>query len=187
MSELPQDTKHHSSFGAAGLEIKQSLIPGAGKGLFATRNFRVGEIIGTYYGTEISTRDEVPEEKEDYLFTTTDGRLLIPDEECVVAYANDAIDLIATVEEVLSWVGNRKKYGMHTLLKAIKVVLSQPPPTHKHPMTQKPMVYSLDWEEKRGVVMVKTIVPVAKGDEMFINYGECYWRHPVYWCIVERT
>jgi len=168
------------------LEIKASFIPGAGKGLFATRNFRVGEIIGKYYGTEIPSREEVPAEKEDYLFTTSDGKLLIPDDDCMVAYANDAIDLTATVEEVLSWVGDRKKYKMHSLLKAIKVVLSQPPPTHKHPVTKKTLEYSLDWEEKEGVVMVKTILPIYKGEEMFINYGEYYWRHPVYYSLVEK-
>lgn len=37
-----------------GLEIRPSVVPGAGQGLFATRNFKAGDWIAVYFGEELS-------------------------------------------------------------------------------------------------------------------------------------
>ena len=97
------------------MEIRPSTISGAGRGLFATKSYNKGEILGTYHGFVVGKTETVSPEKEDYLFTREDGQVLCPDDGCLLSYANDAIDLHATVESVLEWVGTQKKIQPETV------------------------------------------------------------------------
>ncbi len=38
----------------SGLEVRESLIPGAGNGLFAVRAFEAGDVLCEYTGTKLS-------------------------------------------------------------------------------------------------------------------------------------
>lgn len=50
-----------------GVEVKPSLINGAGKGLFATKHFSKGDILCTYYGTKKSLFQMLRSDNTDYM------------------------------------------------------------------------------------------------------------------------
>uniref|UniRef100_A0A7S0LDV9 SET domain-containing protein n=1 Tax=Coccolithus braarudii TaxID=221442 RepID=A0A7S0LDV9_9EUKA len=52
---------------AHGIEVRQSLIPNSGDGLFATRGFAAGETIGEYYGQVLTLLQAHRLEHRDYL------------------------------------------------------------------------------------------------------------------------
>ena len=54
--KLRKQRKRHSKYPC---EIKQSNIPGAGMGVFATRDIEIGEIVGFYDGFYISDEDKI--------------------------------------------------------------------------------------------------------------------------------
>jgi hypothetical protein len=50
-----------------GLEVRRSRVAGAGDGLFATRAYAAGELIGEYYGRVLSLHQATQLENRDYL------------------------------------------------------------------------------------------------------------------------
>lgn len=61
------------------LDVRASLIPGAGHGLFARRKIREGKRIGRYRGTVYYNRsasDSVPESHKPYLMDTVEGGVI---------------------------------------------------------------------------------------------------------------
>lgn len=54
-------------FPEQGLEVRPSLIPGGGDGLFAARAFAAGAVLGEYRGRVLSLHQAVLLENRDYL------------------------------------------------------------------------------------------------------------------------
>jgi hypothetical protein len=52
------------------LQVKESSLPGAGKGIFALREFRKGQVIGWYYGKKVPGSNH---EKKPYQFANIDA------------------------------------------------------------------------------------------------------------------
>ena len=50
-----------------GVEVRPSRVRGAGDGLFATRTFEAGEMLGEYYGQVLSLWQAMNLENRDYL------------------------------------------------------------------------------------------------------------------------
>uniref|UniRef100_A0A7S0P2K7 SET domain-containing protein n=1 Tax=Calcidiscus leptoporus TaxID=127549 RepID=A0A7S0P2K7_9EUKA len=50
-----------------GVQVRPSLIPNAGNGLFATRRFSAGEMVGEYHGQVLTLLQATRLEKRDYL------------------------------------------------------------------------------------------------------------------------
>ncbi len=168
------------------MEVKSSTIPGAGKGLFATKDYKKGETIGQYFGEFVKSVQACSTPKQDYLFTLENGKIICPSDDCLLSFANDAIDLTAVVEEVLAWLGPKKTWPGKTVLKTIKVVLDDQPMVHKD-SSGRELDYNIDWDERGDELFVQTTQPVKKGQEFFIYYGGQYWRHPIYYMIKPRT
>lgn len=65
------DCWQHTKFNK-GLEVKRSEIPGAGAGLFATRDFEDGDLIGHYTG-EVKTRAQSERDDTGFAVARDDG------------------------------------------------------------------------------------------------------------------
>lgn len=157
--------------------LATSKIPNAGKGLFADRDYKKGEIIGEYYGKFIKDTDRVPKGKELYLFTLDNGKIIVPDNDCMMQYINDAISLDETIQEVLTWfVSNkRKRIPKWQIYDIVEMVCEELPP-----ITSKNLKYNVDWKEKGDRLYVRTIRNIKKGQEFYIYYGVYYWTDIVY-------
>ncbi|XP_023348048.1 histone-lysine N-methyltransferase SETD7 [Eurytemora carolleeae] len=57
------------------VEVKQSLIPGAGEGLFTTRRIRAGQLISFFAGVKVEVSGELSEES-DYTISLENGVML---------------------------------------------------------------------------------------------------------------
>merc|ERR1719321_962649 len=51
----------------AGVEVRDSSVPGAGQGLFARRDAPEGAVLGVYRGTRYGTREAIRVEDKGYL------------------------------------------------------------------------------------------------------------------------
>lgn len=156
--------------------VKPSLIAGAGKGLFASRDYKKGEFIGEYYGELIDDIETAPEEKDLYLFTLRTGKIIVPHDECLCMFANDAIDLKETTQEVLSWLTTKKKISSKDIENVLEIVCDLDPITHCDETTGIYSLYNLDWRENKNKLFLKAILPIKKGEEFYIFYGWSYWR-----------
>jgi hypothetical protein len=58
------------------IEVRE--VPGKGRGIFATRQFRSGEVVCTYTGTVVNSEDEVPAELEEYVIYNKTGGIIVP-------------------------------------------------------------------------------------------------------------
>ncbi len=77
------------------LHVDESTIAGAGKGLFASKPIKRGEIVAEYWGnliTEEQASAQYAAGGGTYLYRTHDGRVMDaePVDECIAKYANDA-------------------------------------------------------------------------------------------------
>lgn len=77
------------------LYVDESCIPGAGRGLFAAKEIRRGDIVAEYWGdliTEEQASELYSSGRGAYMYRTHDGRVMDADriEECISKYANDA-------------------------------------------------------------------------------------------------
>lgn len=158
------------------LVLKNSKIEGAGKGLFAGKDYKKGEILGEYFGTRlINGEGKVPREKDAYIYTTDKNTIIVPDDGCLLQYVNDAIDLKATVEQVFSWFTKRKRRPTNKQLReAVDIEMDV------EPFVTDGAKYNVDWKEKKDRVYLVTTQSVEKGEEFFIYYGKFYWGSYVY-------
>jgi hypothetical protein len=67
-------------------------------------------------------------------------------------------------------------------MKAIKVVLDEYPLVCKD-KNGDDIRYNIKWHEQGDILMVNARFPIKKGQEFFINYGDHYWRHAIYYMI----
>jgi hypothetical protein len=167
-----------SNLGRKEMRVAPSTIPNAGNGLYATKNYRAGDVVGEYFGRFLKEGEVVPDHKEWYTFTLKNGKIIVPDDECLLSYANDAMDFDYTVQEVLCWLGERKRVKDAAIKKTVRVVLDDVPTTHV--LDNQPIRYNIDWEEEGDILTVIAIEPITKGQEMFVYYGKYYWVWPIY-------
>jgi SET domain-containing protein len=112
--------------------VKQSSIPGAGKGVFATRDIEQGVTIGEYTG-ELVNMSEIREHGK-YAWSLRNGQ------------AVDAVD-----PEKSNW------------LRYIN--------DHRTEEGNNLAIYEHD-----NKVYYQTKRPIKKGSELFVSYGENYWK-----------
>jgi hypothetical protein len=112
--------------------VKQSSIPGAGKGVFATRDIDEGVTIGEYTGERVDLTKM--SEKGKYAWSLRNGQ------------AVDAID--PAKSNWLRYINdNRTEEGNN-----------------------------LSVYEDDNRVYYRTNKPIKKGSELFVSYGENYWK-----------
>jgi hypothetical protein len=130
-----------------GLEVLDSTIPNAGKGLFATRPFRKGEIIEEYKGP-IETKEEYDEAPSLYGLEISRGRVINPinSTDCFARYANDARSQRRNNSQFYS----ERKYGRELAV---------------------PRFY----DGSGGVAFLVATKAIAAGEEIFAKYGGDYW------------
>jgi len=142
-------------------EIKESLRPDAGRGVFATRDFEIGEYVCFYDGVK-----RPMESAEDHEYAAPDGNnnILIGKQnvdgklEGVAQLINDYCALIIDDED-------SDDYGIWKI-NGLKV-------------NAKIQLYNLIASEKANVVNnngnLYAIKPIKAGDELYYKYGENYW------------
>jgi SET domain-containing protein len=130
------------------LEIRDSLIQYAGKGVFALKFIKKETILGEYKGLHLPegtpcTRQELSRESV-YSYCMRDNTTVIPYHNCIFRYINDIVDIYSTMKQQ-------------------KVVLYQ----HLN--------LNVDFFEQQGKVFIKTVRDIEIGEELFIDYGPTYW------------
>lgn len=153
-----------------GVEIKLSSIAGAGRGLFAVKPFTVGEPITAYYG-ELVTHAESKKRNASHLRSlfamrfAIDGRYMLdgtpitePETQLAghgaAAFANDARDQEKNNAEFL-------KIDSPKNLKAYGTFASGGP-------------WQLDPGESK--IILYATKPIKAGQEIFVSYGDDYWK-----------
>ena len=87
------DAQRLSDGDPAGLEIRPSLIPNAGHGLFATHPFRQGESICEYKGTQLGLLQLLRTRDWSYIYTGEEAWIDAgPHENLYARYVNDHFD-----------------------------------------------------------------------------------------------
>lgn len=153
------------------LEVKASAIQGAGKGLFMGEDVKKGDILGEYEGRRFCPWKVLSGMREMYAFSTPADVLISPADDCLFRYANDIVNLEKSL------LNNR---------------------IIKHPN----LSYNIDWrvdkettrEAKRLLtthgkrfyfnrkflymerVEILATQDIKAGSELFINYGNEYWK-----------
>lgn len=133
--------------------VATSTIPKAGVGLFAATELERGETIATY-GGEMVFLDEVrnlPSPPQD-----EEGRysyIIRVSEDVAV----DGHPAVATKE------GHLAQFCNHSETPNASLVVE---------VTD----YSDEGEELEYTITLMTLAPVAKGEELFVNYGPDYWK-----------
>ena len=76
----------------AGLRVKRSTVPGAGRGLFAERDFEAGADLGAYSGLEVADLGAGGDRSGAYALEVKRGLLIdaAPTNAAVTRFANDA-------------------------------------------------------------------------------------------------
>ena len=143
-----------------GLQIKQSKINGAGKGLFATREFKKDERIGEYTGVR-TTKLPADADENDYIAeieTKSEGISYVdgenPTNSSVLRYANDCLASSKGCTTVNSRFYYYRKPG--------------PKPRNRRHKPVNP--------NKTGL-FVKANKKIKKGDEIYLGYGRDYWSY----------
>lgn len=186
------------------LELSPSFIKGGGKGLFATQTIPAGTVVGQYYGDIYPKGSKPPRlpEIQDRMFETKDGTTIVPDAGCLCQYINDCINI-----EAVEWVSISALYEiceehnkldftatqMRTVLRETLRTTDEEimEYTHHHDLetsipdasgsTTFPLWihHNVDWQEKGGRVFIVTTAEVCRGEELFLDYGECYWIYTI--------
>ena len=119
-----------------GVEVRPSLIPGGGDGLFATRDFASGEVLGEYYGRVLSLLQAHQLEDRDYLMGG---------------------------------------FGLNAHLDA-KFSVTAPGRYVNDHFDQSRLNARFDKDKKRRRATVVAIRRIRRGEEVYVSYGETYWR-----------
>lgn len=133
-----------------GLEIKKSLIEGAGNGLFATRDFKKGEIITIYEGETINR------EKADEL-----ARKGLDSHIRSLCLLRTAIDGIKNPKEAFG------KGGASFCNDASYQTDFQ---------NNSKFAVNVDRHTGKNTCFLKALKDIYEGDEVFASYGNDYWR-----------
>lgn len=93
--ERKEAAEKHNILTRTMAEVKDSTIPGAGKGLFATKYIKEHTVIGRYWGETINVKseDNIPEDRVAYCVQLHPKHFIDatnPDYSSMVRYANDA-------------------------------------------------------------------------------------------------
>lgn len=161
------------------MQVENSLIPNAGKGVFATRNYKEGEIVGEYEGYILKPSEPIPKGLEQYLYCNTNEVTIIPYPTTVCQFINDAIDVEGTSMAILTelWSGNNMK--RKNIQSKIKFFLNRREGAvlYVDPDTCMESDYNVDWYEDLSTnqVFVKCIRDIQEGEELYIAYGWRYW------------
>ena len=146
------------------IEIKKSLIKGAGKGVFSTNFIKKSSFITEYFGKFISQKQANNLEKNkdiEYLHYTINlnsGELLLGDmtskntEKCG-QLLNDIKTLKNPKKLILN---NAKEY-----IKSAELV-------------------NCEFIEKNGKMYIVSLRDIQKGEELYVHYGYGYWFRPEY-------
>jgi len=128
------------------LEVRESLIPGAGVGLFSTKITPAGTILGEYKGyfCENPTKEE-----SNYSYYFKDHALIGTN---LFSKINDIVDfreLTATESRLLD--------------------------QHQLPLL-KDKIYNCKFIETRNGVFIKACKEILLNEELYIPYGNSYWE-----------
>lgn len=152
-----------------GLETRESTIPGAGLGLFATRDFADGEVITSYYGQIISYKEARtrPHSHIRSLYTmrtAIDGRFMRDG----TPITDPATQLQGLGAASLC---NDTRTGNDN---ALFVVMHSAENLQKFESFQKNGNWKLDPEQSD--VFIFADGPISEGQEIFVSYGKDYWK-----------
>lgn len=165
------DMKAHISTLGDGLETKTSTIPGAGLGLFATRDFADDEVITSYYGMLVPYKEAKRRNPSHIralfpMHTAIDGRFMRDGTEItdpnlqlrgkgVAALCNDARD-----EERNN---------------AIFITAHSEENQKRFLAWERGAPFRLDPEQSD--VFIVADGPIKAGEEIFVSYGQRYWEN----------
>jgi hypothetical protein len=145
---------YHSSF----LEIKDSTIIGAGRGLFAKRAFAPNEFIDVYYGRIV---DDNNYESSAYAYHLSKHKTILPEAfDCWSMYANDL--------SIFGLPCNSYFADFNQAIELKRVENNQ---------VQKEYVTSLIDKRASSKVCIRAKFHIRKGEEIFVDYGDSYWKY----------
>lgn len=166
------------------LEIKDSTIPGIGKGVFACEDIPAGEIITDYLGRFVNTKKEKTTEYENDRAIQPPMCLemledLIKDEDKAIIYVGDpTVSYGPWINDCIVY----KKYE----LEDYKEIFRNGWMFLKHKINDKQLDYNVkfeylpDEEKKKLNIMIKSITDIKAGEELFVSYGYIYWFFRMY-------
>lgn len=134
---------------ASHLEVKPSLIPGAGMGLFTKKRIRKDQKIGKYRGIDYPSHPHLPKERRPYLVYLGSGQV------------RDGFQM----NNHMRWANHKKhvKHKIRTLARGVTWVHRD----SSHP--DEPNGW-LELNEDK-VVYVKALRDIQPGEEIYIDYG----------------
>ena len=152
-----------------GLETRESTIPGAGLGLFATRDFVDDEVITSYYGQIISYKEAMTRARSHIrslytMRTAIDGRFMRDG----TPITDPATQLQGLGAASLC---NDTRTGNDN---AMFVVVHSAENLKKFESFRANGNWKLDPEQSD--VFIFADGPIAAGQEIFVSYGEDYWK-----------
>lgn len=158
-----------------GLEIKISTIPGAGGGLFATREFAKNEWV-TFYDGRVISHEEAKElektpgavshvRKVSSMHSMIDGlrdaQLAMDENRGGGSFINDAKDVKN---------GNNAEW-MTIDIEQVKKIMTSYTNTSLYTIMDK-------LSRAGGIVIIKALRVIPAGREIFVSYGSHYWSKP---------
>lgn len=165
-------------FGRA-LELKPSLIPNSGNGIFTTRNYCKGDTIEEFFGEIFKKGEKVPKKYDLYSYEKKNGDIIGPVDSCMAKYINDAIDLPRCTDYCFQMIKNyRGKITENIINECVINTLSPVPVDLWYDLDERIFCgYNTDWNETSdGEVYIVAIRHIKKGDELYLSYGWYYWR-----------
>lgn len=140
--------------------VKESNIPGAGKGLFALHDIKKGQVIAQFKGI-VHSPDSI-DRKIDPRSTIyfSDGSVLVSSEKDIASYANDPI------------VFDCDPANIRPLFPALK---STEPFYKMHPGTRINAVLKNTFQRDKHKAYIVADSDIVKDEEIFVHYGFNYW------------
>jgi len=128
------------------LSIGTSTIEGAGKGVFATEWIQRGSVLGEYSGYKMPMHADLLKSEKDYAFDIVEER------EVLVPYKTCIFRYINDTISMWQCIAYNDVVRMSGL------------------------EHNVDWHIQDGRVFIVATHDIAAGDELFIHYGNVYWR-----------
>jgi|SRR5208282_114123 len=178
-------------FNAACLETLDSTISNSGKGVYATKPIKRGEVLGQYFGDVFPAgkKPVTTPQTDDKMYITKENKTVVPASECMAQFINDCLNLEAVESIALEGLlkvceqYNKAAFTHADVVTVVKEVLRMTDDDvveflHTHQAKECGTLFlehNVDWQEEFGRVYIVAKREIDEGEELFIDYGDGYW------------
>lgn len=156
------------------VQIRDSCIPWAGKGLFAKQCFKAGMLVAEFDGG-VYLKKDLPKEYNGSIISFNDNTAMYCNKDCLASYANDCIDFpeLSLAVQTGMFVAD---IGTKKIRRNLLRTLQRKRPFYRKCAEVKLNVEIFLWERPQGNrAFLRAIADIKANEEICCHYGFPYW------------